>query len=128
MSPEVLREHRVVLRERRSMLMGHNIDAIFQKLGIDPALASMAAFEAAMIQPQEFPEQMVVRRVSQGISREALAAKLGYDLGTLLNWETGRTSPPIRRAADWAQSLGLELSLRLARAGQGVSQGRDELA
>lgn len=109
----------VVTRERRSILMGHNIDAVFQKLGIEPSLSSLAAFEAATFQPLEFGEQMIVHRVCQGIARESLAAKLGYNVQTLWMWETGRTSPPIRRAADWAQGLGLELSLSLARASQG---------
>jgi DNA-binding XRE family transcriptional regulator len=100
-------------RERRCRLVGHEIDKIFTRLGIDPSLASLSAFEVESIAPLQFGEQMIIRRVGQGLSQHALALKTGYNHDTIRRWEQGRTSPPLVAASVWAEALNLELSLRI---------------
>jgi DNA-binding transcriptional regulator YiaG len=42
---------------------------------------------------QKFAEMLAKYRERAGLKHEALAAKLGVSLGTLTNWERGRTKP-----------------------------------
>src|SRR5208337_1731143 len=109
--------HQMFEEEKRlfaAKLRGRQIDRMFMRLGIDPALASCIAFEAVMVAPIQIGGMMALRRISQEITRNELASRLGYRHDTIANWELGRTSPKIASVADWAQALGLQANVHLA--------------
>jgi DNA-binding XRE family transcriptional regulator len=100
-------------RESRAVRIGCKIDQIFKDANIDPSFASAAAFEAMTIKPFDFAEKMLMRRIQEKMARETLASCLGFSLSTLSRWEIGTTSPTLHSASDWAQVLGLDLSIHL---------------
>ena len=51
------------------------------------------------------------RRVELGLSRNALAARIGYDIAGITRWETGENMPTLRHFIDWAGGLGLRVIL-----------------
>lgn len=103
-------------RESRAYFVGKSADKIFERYGLSSDLASLAAFEAETFKPSQFIEQMTVRRVSRQISRSDLSSTLGYSLRSMEFWEAGKISPKLVVAENWAQALGLELSLKLVAA------------
>ncbi|MFZ1006569.1 MAG: helix-turn-helix transcriptional regulator, partial [Candidatus Sulfotelmatobacter sp.] len=90
----------------RAQNIARAADKIFEKMGIDPALASIAALEAEMFAPEQFADQMIIRRVQKNISRQALSSVLGWDDTSIGRWESGRNSPKLVTASQWANVLG----------------------
>lgn len=92
-------------------IIGHRVDEVFRKMGIDPLQASLAAFAEESFPVQEFGKQMLLRRVKDNVHRDALSLKLGRDISTIRKWETGERVPNLVAATDWAESLGLEVTV-----------------
>jgi DNA-binding XRE family transcriptional regulator len=44
-------------------------------------------------EPESFPEKLKTYRLKAGLSQRKLAAKLGIDPGTIVNWERGKHKP-----------------------------------
>ena len=51
------------------------------------------------------------RRRELRITQRVLAARLGYNLSSVSNWERGRNQPSLRHVSDLAEALGLELTV-----------------
>ena len=98
-------------RETRAVIIGQRIDEIFRGMGIDPACASLSAFALETFGSADFGRQMLIRRVDKNINLKTLADKLGYDAQTIREWERGLVIPKLSACADWAESLGLDLTL-----------------
>lgn len=99
---------------QRAVSIGKSIDRIFQQRGINPDLASLAAYELESFTPSQFSEQMAIRRAMALMSRDKLSTKIGYDQDALWRWESGQVSPKLVVANNWAQALGLELMMRVS--------------
>ena len=50
-------------------------------------------------------------RVERGISLEALAKKTGFNIKSLVRWETGQTIPLLSSVEKWATALSLDLEV-----------------
>ncbi len=50
-------------------------------------------------------------REREGISRPALAKKMGYHPVMLGKWERGEATPSLQRIRDWCQALGADLKV-----------------
>lgn len=55
------------------------------------------------------------RRQKMNIPLRIVAERAGYGQNTMWYWETGRATPSLPKLHDWAQSLGLTLTLKEAR-------------
>jgi transcriptional regulator with XRE-family HTH domain len=82
--------------------------------GVPRSYKEIKAFKLKVFSPEQFAEQMIIRRAEQHVDRTTLSDILGYDKSTLLRWELGLWSPKLVAMADWANALNLELSLQLA--------------
>jgi transcriptional regulator with XRE-family HTH domain len=65
-----------------------------------------------MTQPKDIIEELRRARGNQGIAQFDLAEVSGYDRGTIAKYETGRGTPSLRMACNWAEALGLEIVVR----------------
>lgn len=52
------------------------------------------------------------RRKELKISQVNLGERMGYGPNIIWSWETGYSTPSLRRLMDWTQALGLELTLQ----------------
>jgi len=84
--------------------------------------------EPILSPPETLGEHLKKRRLKLGLSQEAAAAQLGVNPFTVLNWEKGRTEPPVRALAIIVRWLGydplpepttLQERMKAARAGAG---------
>lgn len=108
----------------RTRVLANAADLLFKRLGIDPDLASLAAYEKEVFRPQFFPEQMLIRRVLRGVTRTELSDISGHVRENFTRWEIGeRPVPKISTMVDWAQSLGYDLFLRVPKMGDSQSHG-----
>jgi transcriptional regulator with XRE-family HTH domain len=64
-----------------------------------------------MTQPKDIIDELRRSRVSQGIAQFDLAEVSGYNRGTIAKYETGRGTPSLHMACNWAESLGCKLVL-----------------
>lgn len=51
------------------------------------------------------------RREELKLSRRALSLRLGYSAETVRHWEDGQNHPSFRSLHDWAQALGMKITL-----------------
>jgi DNA-binding XRE family transcriptional regulator len=78
------------------------------------------AYRAALAEPRTLapdglPDvlaELVDHRRKRGLSVPDLARRIGVSATTLLAWERGETAPRLHNLLDWAQSLGLQVTLR----------------
>lgn len=52
-----------------------------------------------------------VARRARGLKQSELAAKLGYSLSTIENWERGAQAPSMAALTDWVEGLGMRLKV-----------------
>lgn len=50
-------------------------------------------------------------RKERGLSRNAISARIGWALYSVLQWEHGRRSPRLEAVADYADALGYQITL-----------------
>lgn len=67
-------------------------DQITPKIGKWPEIVRFLGYDPSPI-PESFGETVTAARRSLGMDKRQLAAKLGVDVKSVLNWETGRTTP-----------------------------------
>jgi len=56
--------------------------------------------------------QLRKRRYELGLGASDLAKRIGYELGTIQNWEMGNTKPTLYSLETWAEGLGMKLELK----------------
>ena len=54
------------------------------------------------------------RRYDLGLSAAEVSRKIGYEIGTIQNWEMGSTKPTFYSLETWAEGLGMRLTLEEA--------------
>lgn len=64
-----------------------------------------------MTQPKDIIEELRRARVNQGIAQFDLAETSGYSRSTIAKFETGRGTPSMHMACNWADALGFEIVL-----------------
>jgi len=52
------------------------------------------------------------RRFELGLSAQGLADRMGHDVKSIKNWESGRNFPRFRAMKDWCDALGVELTVK----------------
>lgn len=65
-----------------------------------------------MTTPKDLIEELRRTRVEQKIPQFDLAEVCGYSRSTIAKFETGRGTPSLHMACNWAESLGLEIVVR----------------
>lgn len=55
--------------------------------------------------------QLRAAREERGLSRDAVAARTGWTVYTVLQWEHGRRSPRLEGVTDYAAALGYTIAL-----------------
>lgn len=58
---------------------------------------------------QQFGALLRKQRVRKSMDQDEVAVKLGVSQGTLHNWETGITCPPLLKAIAWCEMFTLDL-------------------
>lgn len=64
-----------------------------------------------MATPHPLIAVLAAERKRRGISVAALARRLGYTADAIRGWEKGRTTPDLDRFEDYADALGMRLTL-----------------
>lgn len=64
-----------------------------------------------MTQPKDIVEVLRRTRVNSGVAQFDLSEAAGYNRGTIAKYETGRGTPSLHMACNWAEALGYELVL-----------------
>lgn len=52
------------------------------------------------------------RRYELGLQAKEVAARTGYSLSVVRQWECGQTTPSLPALTDWAQALGMKIEVR----------------
>lgn len=68
-----------------------------------------------MTAPHPIITQLRDARTASGLSRAALARRMGWAEYSLLQWETGRRSPRLEGLVDYAAALGYQITLTPVR-------------
>lgn len=61
--------------------------------------------------PHPIVQTLRLERYKRRITAVQLAEMTGYAAKSICEWETGRNNPKIRQLADWAQALGMKLTI-----------------
>lgn len=64
------------------------------------------------MQVSDIIQQLRARRYEVGLTLRQLSEKSGYHDNTIWQWETKRATPSFRSLHDWAQALGMTLTLQ----------------
>ena len=107
-----------IQRMKRAQSLGRSADSLFRIRGIRPGLASSVAFEVETFAPNDFAQQMALRRIQRHMGRETLADIIGYHRYSIERWERGLVSPQLVVMGDWANGLGYDLALGLVPHGR----------
>lgn len=60
---------------------------------------------------KEILSLLIARRKELGITLEHLAERAGYSKNTVHYWERGKRSPTLRNLSNWAQALGIRITM-----------------
>lgn len=57
--------------------------------------------------------ELLAARVAQQLTHAALSQKTGYCVNSFMRWEAETQFPKLTALSDWAEALGLELTLKV---------------
>lgn len=55
--------------------------------------------------------KLIFARISQGLTQDQVAERMGVACDTIHSWETGRRMPTALKLENWAQALGFTLDI-----------------